>query len=118
MSGDCIQVLRQLMADAIDAFELLSQAAENPAFEPEDRETLDATAQALSKSILAASAWLKTQTPGAINLDAGERVMVDFNGDLTPCILLYFTDDGRAVVRDLLNGEEYTVEANQIQMAW
>ena len=116
MSGDCKQILRQLMADAIDAFELLSQAAENPAFEPEDRETLDATAQALSRSILAASAWLKAQTPGAADMDAGERVMVDFNGDLTPCVLLRYSDDGRAVVRDLLNGEEYTVDADQIQL--
>ncbi len=115
MSGDCKQVLRQLMADAIDAYELLSQAAENPAFEPEDRETLDATAQALSKSVLAASAWLKAQTPRAPELDAGERVLVDFNGDLTPCVLLYYTDDGQAVVKDLYQGETYTVDADQIR---
>lgn len=109
------RILRQLMADAIDAYELVSQAADNPAFEPEDRETLDATAQALSRSILAASTWLKAQTPRPPEADAGERVLVDFNGDLTPCVLLYYTDAGQAVVKDALIGETYTVDADQIR---
>ena len=103
------------MAYAIDAYELLSQAADNPAFEPEDRKTLDATARALSESVLNASAWLKAQAPDEPEMDIGTRVLVKFNSDLTPCLLRYYLDDGRrAVVQDAYHGERYTVDVEQI----
>ena len=54
---DCKTVLRQLMAQAIDARDALAQAENNPAFEPEDRDALAAIVRGLNEALEAASAW-------------------------------------------------------------
>ncbi len=119
MSSDCKQVLRQLMADAIDAQEILNDIASNPTFEPEDQTRVDDILRALADSLLAASNWLnRADAPApvdAASLNLGDRVLVDFNGDLIPCILERVTEDSMAVVRDELNGDSYLVDAAQIQ---
>lgn len=119
MNHDCKQILRQLMADAVDAQEILNDIASNPAFEPEDRAHVDDILRALADSLLAASAWLKQAdapaTVDAASLNPGARVLVDFNGDLIPCILERVADDGMAVVRDELNGDPYVVDTSQIR---
>jgi len=56
---DCKTVLRQLMAQSIDARDALAQAENNPAFEPEDRDALAVIVHGLDKALEAASAWLK-----------------------------------------------------------
>ena len=117
--ADCKQILRQLMADAIDAQEILNDIASNPAFEPEDRAQVEDILRALADSLLAASNWLKrADAPEAVDvasLNPGARVLVDFNGDLIPCVVEKVTDDNMAVVRDELNGNSYIVDAAQIR---
>ena len=57
--------LRQLMAQAFDARD--AAAADNPAFEPEDRTKMDASARGLAESLLDASNRLKqTDVPGSL----------------------------------------------------
>ena len=119
MNHDCRQVLRQLMADAVDAQEILNDIASNPTFEPEDQTRVDDILRALADSLLAASNWLnRADAPAAVDaasLNPGARVLVDFNGDLIPCILERVTEDGMAVVRDELNGDPYVVDTSQIR---
>jgi len=115
----CKTVLRQLMAHAIDAQEILNDIASNPTFEPEDRAQIDAIARGLAESLLDASNWLKrADKPTMVDLatlSPGDHVLVDFNGDLVPCVLERVTEGGMAVVRDELNGDAYTVEISQIR---
>ena len=117
--SDCKQILHQLMAAAIDAQQVLNDIANNPAFEPEDRAHVEDILRALANSLLDASNCLKQanapETVDVTSLNPGHRVLVDFNGDLIPCIMEYVTDDGMVEVRDELNGDTYTVDASQIK---
>jgi hypothetical protein len=112
-NSDCKTVLRQLTAHAIDARDILSAAADNPVFEPEDRDILDAIIHGLDKSLKAGGTWLKQAN--APTIEVGGLVLVSFNSDLIPCVLERFIDNGRVAVRDEYHGDLYTVDVDQIK---